>query len=43
MLIFCIECKQAAIYMLSAGYFRLTKDLPKPVWRYPVQSNLDKC
>ncbi|KAG0559801.1 hypothetical protein KC19_10G129800 [Ceratodon purpureus] len=25
-----------AIYMLLAGYFRLTKDLPKPVWRYPV-------
>jgi hypothetical protein len=35
MLIFAIECLQA-IYMLLAGYFRLTKDLPKPVWRYPV-------
>jgi hypothetical protein len=35
MLVFAIECLQA-IYMLLAGYFRLTKDLPKPVWRYQV-------
>lgn len=25
-----------AIYMLLSGYFRLSKDLPNPVWRYPV-------
>lgn len=25
-----------AIYMLLAGYFRLTRNLPKPVWRYPI-------
>lgn len=25
-----------AIFMLLSGYFRLTKDLPKPVWRYPI-------
>lgn len=36
LMIFYFEyCKQA-IYMLVAGYFRLTKDVPKPVWRYPV-------
>ncbi|KAH7446285.1 hypothetical protein KP509_01G050000 [Ceratopteris richardii] len=24
------------MFMLVAGYFRLPKDIPKPVWRYPV-------
>lgn len=36
MLICCIGFLNQAIYMLVAGYFRLTKDVPKPVWRYPV-------
>ncbi|KAK4765866.1 hypothetical protein SAY87_007508 [Trapa incisa] len=24
------------IFMLVSGYFRLTKDIPKPFWRYPM-------
>ena len=24
------------IFMLVSGYFRLPKDIPKPVWRYPM-------
>lgn len=27
---------EQAIFMLLSGYFRLTKDLPNPVWRYPI-------
>lgn len=24
------------MFILVAGFFRLSKDIPKPVWRYPV-------
>jgi hypothetical protein len=28
-------CEQG-IFMLVAGFFRLPKDIPKPLWRYPL-------
>eukprot|EP00250_Pteridium_aquilinum_P019927 c24628_g3_i1 orf=640-2622(+) len=29
-------CGIMGMYLLNGGFFRLLKDLPKPVWRYPL-------
>jgi hypothetical protein len=33
---FLVVLCEPGIFMLVAGFFRLPKDIPKPLWRYPL-------